>query len=110
MMFSFSGHGVQLNGQNFLISGMAVKRLLLLDARRTNPLWKGWIRALNRGLASMAAPSGALIAYATSPGKPAPVGSNRADKSPYVVYDTAGSVMAGTGGCAAMRSNRCTVR
>jgi hypothetical protein len=103
-LFFFSGHGVQIDGVNYLVpigarleaasdvkyhavaadwvlarmdeSGMDVK-LLFLDACRNNPLGRSWTRALNRGLAVMETPQGALLAYATSPGKTASDGTER---------------------------------
>ena len=107
-LFFFSGHGVQIDGINYLVpigarleaasdvkyhavaadwvlarmdeSGMDVK-LLFLDACRNNPLGRGWTRALSRGLAVMETSQGALIAYATSPGKTASDGTGR--NSPF---------------------------
>jgi len=107
-LFFFSGHGVQIDGVNYLVpigarleaasdvkyyavaadwvlarmdeSGMDVK-LLFLDACRNNPLGRSWTRALSRGLAVMETPQGALIAYATSPGKTASDGTGR--NSPF---------------------------
>jgi TPR repeat protein len=109
-LFFFAGHGVQIDGVNYLLpigaqfrtasdvkyraiaadwvlarmdeSGMAVK-LLLLDACRDNPLGRSWTRALSGGLAVMETPKGALIAYATSPGKTASDGTGR--NSPFTV-------------------------
>jgi caspase domain-containing protein/Sel1 repeat-containing protein len=103
-LFFFSGHGAQLDGQNYLIpigaalgepsdvkyravaadwilarmddTGMEGK-LLILDACRNNPFGRGWTRALNRGLVTMDAPKGSLIAYSTSPGKTAEDGTGR---------------------------------
>jgi hypothetical protein len=107
-LFFFAGHGVQIDGVNYLVpigaqfsaasdvkyhavvadwvlarmdeSGMEVK-LLLLDACRNNPLGRSWTRTLGRGLAVMETPQGALIAYATSPGKTASDGTGR--NSPF---------------------------
>ena len=107
-LFFFSGHGAQIDGQNYLIpigarlqesidvkyravvadwilgrmeeTGMEVK-LLILDACRNNPFGRSWTRALDRGLAVMDAPKGSLIAYATSPKKTASDGTGR--NSPY---------------------------
>jgi hypothetical protein len=107
-LFFFAGHGVQIEGVNYLLplgarfkaasdvkyqavaadwvlarmeeSGMDVK-LLLLDACRNNPLGRHWTRALSRGLAVMETPQGALLAYATSPGKTASDGAGR--NSPF---------------------------
>src|SRR2546427_10333379 len=42
--------------------------IVILDACRDNPFGRG-VRAPSRGLASIDAPSGSLIAYATAPGK-----------------------------------------
>jgi len=109
-LFYFAGHGVQIDGMNYLVpigarfnaasdvkyqavaadwvlarmeeSGMDVK-LLLLDACRNNPLGRSWTRALSRGLAVMETPQGALLAYATSPGKTASDGAGR--NSPFTV-------------------------
>src|SRR5262249_37292594 len=47
------------------------------DACRNNPLGRSWERALDRGLANMAAVTGSLIAYATSPGHTATDGPGR---------------------------------
>jgi Caspase domain/Sel1 repeat len=107
-LFYFAGHGVQIDGLNYLLpSGerfrepsdvkyravqadwvlarmddakMAVK-LLILDACRDNPFGRSWTRSLSRGLAHMDAVEGSLIAYATSPGKTALDGEGR--NSPY---------------------------
>jgi Caspase domain len=109
-LFFFAGHGVQIDGMNYLVpigarfraasdvkyhavaadwvlarmeeSGMDVK-LLLLDACRNNPLGRSWTRALSRGLAVMETPQSALLAYATSPGKTASDGAGR--NSPFTV-------------------------
>ena len=109
-LFFFAGHGVQIEDMNYLIpigarfrmasdvkyhavaadwvlarmedSGMDVK-LLLLDACRNNPLGRSWTRALSRGLAVMETPQGALLAYATSPGKTASDGPGR--NAPFTV-------------------------
>ena len=109
-LFFYAGHGVQIDGVNYLVpigaqftaasdvkyhavaaewvlarmdeSGMNVK-LLLLDACRNNPLGRSFTRALSRGLGVMETPQGALIAYATSPGKTANDGQGR--NSPFTV-------------------------
>jgi TPR repeat protein len=119
-LFFFAGHGVQIDGVNYLVpigarfsaasdvkyhtvaadwvlarmdeSGMDVK-LLLLDACRDNPLGRSWTRALSRGLAVMETPKGALIAYATSPGKTASDGTGR--NSPFTVQLLRELVIAG---------------
>ncbi|MBF0205147.1 MAG: hypothetical protein HQK67_12795, partial [Desulfamplus sp.] len=44
--------------------------IMILDACRNNPFERSWSRsAQSKGLVFMNAPSGSLIAYATSPGK-----------------------------------------
>lgn len=107
-LFFFAGHGVQINGQNYLIpvdasvdsladvefESVNARRLMskmeeagkklniiILDACRNNPF-----RSLSRGvkyhgLASMNAPPGTIIAYSTSPGAVAFDGEGR--NSPY---------------------------
>jgi uncharacterized protein (TIGR02145 family) len=102
-LFFYAGHGIQSKGYNYLIpvdaqlqneqeieyncveadrvlakmetSGTTVN-ILILDACRNNPFERSWTRSTNgRGLAFMNAPSGTLIAYATSPGTTASDGS-----------------------------------
>jgi uncharacterized caspase-like protein len=103
-LFFFAGHGVQLDGVNYLVpigarfsatsavkdhavaaqgvlarmdeSGMDVK-LLLLDACRDHPLGPRGKGAFSGGLGVMETPPGTLIAYATSPGKTARDGIGR---------------------------------
>jgi hypothetical protein len=98
-LFYFAGHGIQVNGYNYLIpidadlvseelveeSCLRVDKVLrymeesaskvnivILDACRNNPFERSWGRGqLGRGLALMDAPKGSLIAYATAPGKTA---------------------------------------
>ncbi|MEM5790380.1 MAG: caspase family protein, partial [Syntrophobacteraceae bacterium] len=93
-LFYFAGHGVQVNGRNYLIpvgatiehekqveyeavdigavlSEMDYARnrlnLVILDACRDNPFARSF-RSVSTGLASINAPGGTLIAYATAPG------------------------------------------
>ena len=101
-LFFYSGHGMQVNGKNFLIpvdaelanegalriettdvdlvlDQMAVAQtsvnLVILDACRNNPFERRF-RSISGGLAAMNdAPKGTIIAYATSPGKIASDGS-----------------------------------
>jgi uncharacterized caspase-like protein len=112
-LFFFAGHGVQLDGVNYLIpvgavfrapvdvrtravsadwvlghmedSAMDVK-LLILDACRNNPLGRSWTRGGSRGLAPMDATKGTFIAYATSPGKTAADGTQGGRNSPYTAH------------------------
>ncbi len=104
-LFYYAGHGIQSGGFNYLIpvesrlmayedveydcvradrilSKMEYARtdvnVLILDACRDNPFERKWSRAAaGKGLAFMDAPSGSLIAYATSPGRTAADGSGK---------------------------------
>jgi hypothetical protein len=94
-LFYFAGHGVQVNGRNYLVpvdaaiaseaevevealdvasvlARMDTARnrvnLVILDACRDNPFARSF-RSTTRGLAAIDAPSGTLIAYATAPGR-----------------------------------------
>lgn len=107
-LFFYAGHGLQVNGANYLVPVSAnIEResdvdieaveanwvldqmeyarnplnIVILDACRNNPLTRGF-RATTRGLARMEAPGGTLIAYSTRPGEVAVdgIGTNN---SPY---------------------------
>lgn len=97
-LFYFAGHGVQVNGQNYLLpidnnkildkyslqsyavdaesilarmnSAKNKLNIIILDACRDNP-FRGSTRSLGRGLARLESTSGSIIAFATSPGKTA---------------------------------------
>jgi uncharacterized caspase-like protein len=100
-LFYYAGHGTQINGVNYLIPVDAVitkaeeveyesvdvglvlaqmesaqnrLNLVILDACRNNPFARAF-RSARSGLASIDAPSGTLIAYATAPGSVAIDGS-----------------------------------
>ncbi len=106
-LFYYAGHGLQVNGTNYLVpvdagietegdvaietvslndvmSALAFSRarltFVVLDACRDNPYKRGF-RSVQRGLALVDAPRGSLIAYATSPGDVAADGSGA--NSPY---------------------------
>ncbi|MBX2867942.1 MAG: caspase family protein [Acidiferrobacterales bacterium] len=106
-LFYYAGHGVQVNGANYIIPVDAVidsegdvdiesvnansilsmmeysnARLsfVVLDACRNNPYSRGF-RSATRGLAKMSAPTGSFVAYATSPGDVAVDGKGQ--NSPY---------------------------
>ncbi len=93
-LFYYAGHGMQVNGRNYLIpigahiehekqveyeavdAGAVLSEMdharnrlniVILDACRDNPFARSF-RSTAQGLASMNAPSGTLIAYATAPG------------------------------------------
>lgn len=95
-LFFYAGHGIQVNGENYLVpvevilqnendveydcvstgrvlakmeNGGTGTNIVILDACRDNPFERSWGRSVKgNGLAFMNAPSGSLIAYATSPG------------------------------------------
>jgi hypothetical protein len=100
-LFYYAGHGVQVNGVNYLIpvdakveseeeveyecvdagfvlaqmeSAGNTMNIMILDACRNNPFARSF-RSPSRGLAQMKAPSGTLIAYATAPGSVASDGN-----------------------------------
>jgi tetratricopeptide (TPR) repeat protein len=102
-LFYYAGHAVQVDGRNYLIPvGVEITHeheveyeavdvgfllsqmreahnqlnIVILDACRNNPFIRKF-RSTNGGLASINAPSGTLIAYATSPGSVASDGDGR---------------------------------
>jgi formylglycine-generating enzyme required for sulfatase activity len=106
-LFYYAGHGLQLNGHNYLIPTTAsIERegdveieavsadwvieqlryahnrlnIVILDACRNNPFVRG-MRSTDHGLATMDAPAGVLIAYSTAPGDVAQDGSG--SNSPF---------------------------
>ena len=108
-LFYYAGHGVQVDGENYLIPidapiedeadvdiygvpasnvlktlGQAGNNLniIVLDACRNNPFVRSF-RGRQRGLALMNAPTGTLIAYSTAPGQVAADGDGA--NSPYTL-------------------------
>ena len=102
-LFYYAGHGVQYEGDNYLIPiNSKIKRqkdvrykavnlgqvldemgaarnglnVAIIDACRNNPLPRSY-RSGQRGLARVSSPQGTLIAYATSPGATAADGDGR---------------------------------
>jgi uncharacterized caspase-like protein len=102
-LFYFAGHGVQVDGRNYLVpidadvvSPSDIKyetvdagrilgkmedagngiNIIILDACRNNP-FAGNARTINRGLTKMEAPTGSILAYATAPGSVAADGKGR---------------------------------
>ena len=102
-LFYYAGHGVQSKGRNYLIpvdaeissetdvEDQAVDlnlvlglmdeagnglNIVILDACRNNPFARSF-RSAGSGLAQVDAPTGTLIAYATSPGRVASDGQGR---------------------------------
>jgi uncharacterized caspase-like protein len=107
-LFYYAGHGVQVNGSNYLVpvganptreadvdfqmvdinlvlrqmqgSGTRLN-MVILDACRNNPFGARGLRSADGGLAQIRAPEGTLISYATQPGSVAQDGSD--GHSPY---------------------------
>jgi hypothetical protein len=102
-LFYFAGHGLQVQGKNYLVpvdaklsaeqdakykcmdAGLVLGRmedagnglnLVILDACRNNPFARSW-RSATEGLAKMDAPRGSIIAYATAPDSVAADGQGR---------------------------------
>lgn len=94
-LFYYAGHGVQVGAENYLVPvgapivdeadidiyGVSANNvlqqmesapsridILILDACRNNPFARSF-RSATRGLSSMTAPSGSLVAFATAPGE-----------------------------------------
>ncbi len=104
-LFHYAGHGVQSKGFNYLIPVDAVLNtesdveyncvradrvlgkmedaknsinIIILDACRDNPYERSWTRAARgRGLATITAPVGSVVVYATSPGSTASDGHGK---------------------------------
>ena len=101
LLFYFSGHGIQVSGRNYLIpvkytitseddveyesvdAGRVLAKMkaarngmniVILDACRNNPFPSSF-RSASQGLATINAPSGTFISYATAPGSVASDGS-----------------------------------
>lgn len=111
-VFYYAGHGMQVDGQNYLLPidakparkdelplhGVSIGNFLrtldnlsgsdgrlnivILDACRNNPFARGW-RSVQRGLATVDAPTGTIIAFATAPGDVASDGDGK--NSPYTL-------------------------
>ncbi len=105
-LFFFAGHGMQIEGTNYLLAldtdmdgedtdakhsslsldkvvevmgkSKAQTKIIILDACRKNPWERRWNRGPeSRGLASIYAPKGTIIGFATSPGETAGDGIGR---------------------------------
>ena len=101
-IFFYAGHGMQIEGENYLCAidtdftsedyakhtsiplnlvidivkkSQLYVKLFILDACRNNPYERNFRSTYIRGLASMYAPLGTLIAFATSPGETASDGT-----------------------------------
>jgi len=107
VVFYFAGHGLQINGANYLVpidarieseSDIAIESVsvsdvvsalehaggdvlvMILDACRNNPFASA-SRSMARGLARLSAPTNTVVAYSTAPGTVAADGDGR--YSPY---------------------------
>jgi TonB family protein len=107
-LFYYAGHGMQVRGENFLVpvdanptkeadidfqmvdANLVVRQmedagtklnLVILDACRNNPFGGRGLRSVASGLATMNAPEGTLISFATQPGSVAQDGTD--GHSPY---------------------------
>jgi hypothetical protein len=96
-LFYYAGHGIQVGGSNYLIPiGAIIERetevkyksvdagfvlaqmedaknsvnIVILDACRSNPFARRW-RSSTKGLATVDAPTGTIVSFATAPGKEA---------------------------------------
>ncbi|MGD1891205.1 MAG: caspase family protein [Cyclobacteriaceae bacterium] len=104
-LFFYAGHGVQVDGSNYLIpvdaqlasaydveydcvradrvlakmeAANSRTNIVMLDACRDNPFERSWSRSTKgNGLAFMSAPQGSLVAYATAPGQTASDGGGQ---------------------------------
>jgi len=102
-LFYYAGHGIQLQGTNYLIPVGAVVNaehevkyeavdagrvlsemeaagnrvnIVILDACRNNPFTRSF-RSVDRGLKKMDSPKGSILAYATAPGNVAADGEGQ---------------------------------
>lgn len=104
-LFFFAGHGMQIDGVNYLLAldspmedetdakhgslsldkvidtlekSKVLTKIIMLDACRNNPWKRAWQRsAATLGLAPVYAPKGTIIGFATSPGQFASDGQGR---------------------------------
>jgi hypothetical protein len=103
-IFFFAGHGMQIDGENYLCAidtdfrdenfakhssipldlildivkkSKLYTKILILDACRTNPYERNFRSGFQRGLAPIYAPIGTIIAFATSPGETALDGTGK---------------------------------
>ncbi|MBL4786336.1 MAG: caspase family protein [Cohaesibacteraceae bacterium] len=110
-LFYYAGHGVQVNGENYLIplgvdlqdqSEIEIEainvnafvrtmentqnpiNIVILDACRNNP-FPGSTRSTSRGLADVRAPRGTYMAYSTAPGQVSDDGNESDGNSPYTL-------------------------
>lgn len=107
-LFYFSGHGMEMNGTNYLVpvdaeieeeyqvkhrtvaldeilgamSGDDRLKIVILDCCRDNPLGRAWRKSLSSGLAApQSTPGGTILFFAAAPGSTASDG--RGSNSPF---------------------------
>jgi len=107
-LFFYAGHGLQVQGENYLLPvGRAFRgasevkhralpaqmvldvmdeadvalKILILDCCRDNPFARTWRSKAGLGLSTMTPPNGSIIAFATAPGETAADGEG--ENSPY---------------------------
>ncbi|MBI5719380.1 MAG: caspase family protein [Burkholderiales bacterium] len=113
-LFYYAGHGIQVDGDNFLLPTEAVIdaredvedeslslryvmqtleeagngfNLIILDACRNNPFIRGFSRATQRGLAPVSdAPSGSIVLYSTAANDVASDGGRGERNSPFAKH------------------------
>lgn len=113
-LFYYAGHGLQVDGENFLLPTAAQIRrkedvedeslalrylmaaleeaqsdftMLILDACRNSPFTRGFSRSVNRGLAPVSdAPVGSLVLYSTAANETASDGEPGARNSPFTKH------------------------
>jgi WD40 repeat protein len=103
-MVFYAGHGLQVEGENYLVptdallkekadvkykclplgmliskmEGKARTNIIVLDACRNNPFERSWSRSANgNGMAVVNAPKGTFIGFATAPGQTASDGTGK---------------------------------
>jgi WD40 repeat protein len=109
-VFYYAGHGIQVDGENYLIPikaklqnekdarydavplGKALNAMeasgnlwnvVIIDACRDNPFYRRWYRSMNtRGLTAVTPPNGTIIAYSTKAGTVAEDGTGQRN-SPF---------------------------
>jgi hypothetical protein len=116
-IFFFAGHGMQIDGENYLcaidtdfrdenfakhtstplnlILDMVKKsklytKIFILDACRTNPYERNFRSGYQRGLAPIYAPLGTIISFATSPGETASDGNGKNGAFTYALLQHIG--------------------
>jgi len=94
-LFYYAGHGIQVNGENYLVpidaklekesdveiyainlTGLMTQlqysansmNIIILDACRNNPFARSFRSTASRGFSVVSAPGGSIVAYATAPG------------------------------------------